>query len=54
MKDQNDWFSSYYPGIDKVPKEKPDHFVELDHPKIEGYVTLLSGISLFKDRMMES
>jgi len=53
MKDQNEWFSSYYPGIDKVPKEKPGHFVELDHPKIEGYVTLLSGISLFKDRMME-
>jgi len=53
MKEQNDWFSSYYPSLDKVPKEKTGHFVELDHPKIEGYVTLLSGISLFKDRMME-
>ncbi len=53
MKEQNDWFSNYYPGLDKVPKEKPGHFVELDHPKVEGYVTLISGISLFKDRMME-
>ncbi len=51
MKEQNDWFSNYYPGLDKVPKEKPGHFVELDHPKVEGYVTLLSGISLFKDRL---
>jgi hypothetical protein len=54
MKEQNDWFSNYYPGLDKVPKEKPGHFVELDHPKVEGYVTLLSGISLFKDRLREN
>jgi len=53
MKEQNDWFSNYYPGLNKVPKVKEGKFVELDHPKIEGYVTLMSGLSLFKDRLME-
>lgn len=53
MNEQNDWFSGYYEGLDKVPKEKEGKFVELDHPKIEGYVTLMSGLSLFKDRLME-
>ncbi|GEM_PF-6453057 len=52
MKEQNDWFSNYYNGLD-IPKVKEGKFVELDHPKIEGYVTLMSGLSLFKDRLME-
>jgi len=52
MKEQNDWFSNYYNGLD-IPKVKEGKFVELDHPKVEGYVTLMSGLSLFKDRLME-
>jgi hypothetical protein len=51
IKDQSDWFTDYYAPLDKIPKSDGE-FIELDHPKIEGYITLKSGISLFKDRMM--
>jgi len=49
MKEQKTFF-------DKQDFEQDDSvgkFIEVDHPKIEGYVNLMSGLSLFKDRLME-
>jgi len=48
MKEQVDFFDKNFEKEDSVGK-----FIEVDHPKIEGYVNLISGISLFKDRLME-
>jgi len=48
IKEQTEFFEKNFEKSDKVGE-----FIEVDHPKIEGYVNLISGISLFKDRMME-
>lgn len=48
MKEQKTFFDNNFEQDDSVGK-----FIEVDHPKIEGYVNLISGISLFKDRLME-
>ncbi len=48
MKEQKTFFDKNFEQDDSVGK-----FIEVDHPKIEGYVNLISGISLFKDRLME-
>ncbi len=46
VRDQTEFFTENFEKNEKIGK-----FIEVDHPKIEGYVNLLSGFSLFKDRV---
>ena len=48
VRDQTEFFEKNF-----EKNEKLGEFIQVDHPKIEGYVNLLSGFSLFKDRKME-
>lgn len=48
LKEQTQFFEKNFEKNEKIGK-----FIEVDHPKIEGYVNLISGFSLFKDRLME-
>jgi uncharacterized protein YkuJ len=50
FKEHRDFYESYGLRFDKEPIDK---FIEVSHPKIEGYVNLKSGLALFKDRLME-
>ena len=48
LKEQTQFFEKNFEKNEKIGE-----FIEVDHPKIEGYVNLISGFSLFKDRLME-
>jgi hypothetical protein len=48
MGEQKDFFEN----ADFRQNESVGKFIKVDHPKIEGYVNLWSGLSLFKDRLM--
>lgn len=49
--EHRDFYESYGLKFEK-DKEPIGKFIEVNHPKIEGYVNLKSGLALFKDRLM--